>query len=201
MNVSSVSGRASPDGEAAIRHGLLLFPKPGEKFLNRRGQPTSFHTDARCAGSRLALRSLILRRFRKALKGTAFDVIAGVAKAGMPWAAWLSMQTNKPYVTVLIDPEPHPDRPLVEGDVRARKVLLVDNFNVTGGTLLKAAEHVAAAGGEPVAVALVIRHERAPVALPTVGAFSLGELLVAGVSVGQIDQARLEAICQEEGLI
>src|SRR5262245_42956812 len=93
VRASRCPAGAAAEAEAAVRDGLLRFPPPGESVLKRRGLPARFRTDTRGAGARLPLRALIQRRFSAALEAVPdFDLVAGVAKAGMPWAAWIAMQ-------------------------------------------------------------------------------------------------------------
>jgi adenine/guanine phosphoribosyltransferase-like PRPP-binding protein len=147
---------------------------------------------------------MILNRFDRALDelhdDVAFDLIAGVAKGGMVWGAWLALRRGIPYATVLVDEPSRPERRRVEGDVRGRRVLLIDNLNVTGQTLRATADRVAAAGGQPVAAGLVIRHGHGPGPLRSTGSFKLLDLLEAAHRLGLIDESRFRHICRREGL-
>ncbi|WP_328673565.1 orotate phosphoribosyltransferase [Streptomyces sp. NBC_00322] len=72
----------------------------------------------------------------------------------------------------------------IEGtDVKGRRCLVVEDVSTTGGSPLTAVEAVREAGGEVVAVAVIVERGAAPAVaeagLPYVNAYSLGELGLA----------------------
>lgn len=69
-----------------------------------------------------------------------FDVIAGTATAGIPWAAFLAYELDKPMVYVRPEPKAHGTGKQVEGIMpRGSKVLIVEDLISTGGSSLKSA--------------------------------------------------------------
>ncbi len=82
-----------------------------------------------------------------------FDVIAGVATAGIAHGALLADALDKPFIYVRDKKKGHGRQNLIEGRLDPNsKVLMVEDLISTGGSSLKAVEGVRSAGGEVVAV-------------------------------------------------
>ncbi len=82
-----------------------------------------------------------------------FDVVAGVATAGIAHGALLADALNKPFIYVRSKRKGHGRQNLIEGELKPNsKVLLVEDLISTGGSCLKAVEGVREAGGEVVGV-------------------------------------------------
>lgn len=66
-----------------------------------------------------------------------FDVVAGIATAGVPHSAALGFLTKKPSVFIRKEVKDHGTKKLVEGgDVKGKKVLLIEDLVTTGGSSL-----------------------------------------------------------------
>lgn len=75
------------------------------------------------------------------------EYIAGVATAGIPQGALVADALNLPYVYVRPKPKEHGMGNQIEGKVeKGKKVVLVEDLISTGGSSLKAAEVLQAAG-------------------------------------------------------
>ncbi len=75
------------------------------------------------------------------------EFIAGVATAGVPQGALVADALNLPYVYVRPKPKEHGMGNQIEGKVeKGKKVVLVEDLISTGGSSLKAAEALQAAG-------------------------------------------------------
>ncbi|PKL36338.1 orotate phosphoribosyltransferase [Candidatus Peregrinibacteria bacterium HGW-Peregrinibacteria-1] len=88
-------------------------------------------------------RKLIVEGFKDliARKNLEFDVIAGTATAGIPWAAFLAYEVGAPMVYVRPEKKLHGAGRQVEGFVEeGSRVLLVEDLVSTGGSSLKALE-------------------------------------------------------------
>ncbi len=73
----------------------------------------------------------------------AFDVVAGVATAGIPHGALLANELEKPFVYVRNKAKVHGRKNLIEGYLEAnKKVLVVEDLISTGGSCLKAVEAI-----------------------------------------------------------
>jgi len=67
------------------------------------------------------------------------DVVAGVATAGIPWAAWVATRLNKPMAYVRDAPKGHGKGQQVEGGVAAgRSSVVLEDLTNQGGSALTA---------------------------------------------------------------
>lgn len=166
----------------AVALGLLRLPPAGQTFPGRRGNPGKrYLVDSRGAGADPRLRSLVLAELRENLARLSEpQAIAGLAKSGMVWGAWLALETGLPYATVLLDgPRDAGLQREVEGEIRGLRTVLVDNWIDSGASLAQAAAIVARHGGE-VAGALVVSGKGTPdLPFPVRTAFGLHALLEA----------------------
>lgn len=77
-----------------------------------------------------------------------FDVIAGAELAGIPHSAALGFYLNKPSVMVRKQPKEHGLEKRVEGgDIRGKKVLMLEDLVTTGSTSLSMIEALRKEGG------------------------------------------------------
>lgn len=88
------------------------------------------------------------------------DVLAGVATAGIPLAAYISCLTGKPMAYVRAEKKNYGTGKQVEGDVRGKRVALVDDVATTGSSLLKAARAVLEEGGYPLYALVIVDREQ-----------------------------------------
>lgn len=76
-----------------------------------------------------------------------YDVIAGVAVAGVPWGRVLAKELHLPFAYVR-DPKSHGTKQAVEGDLQqGQRVLIIEDHISTGESSVAAVEKVRAAGG------------------------------------------------------
>lgn len=77
-----------------------------------------------------------------------FDVVAGVATAGIHWAAWLAAKYEKPMIYVRGKPKEHGRQNQIEGKLdEGQKVLVIEDLISTGGSSIAAVQAVRDAGG------------------------------------------------------
>lgn len=89
----------------------------------------------------------------------AFDVIAGVATAGIPHGALLADFLNRPFVYVRDKAKGHGKKNRIEGNLApGEKVLLVEDLISTGGSSLKAVEAIRKNGNEVVGVVAIFTY-------------------------------------------
>jgi len=84
--------------------------------------------------------SLVIQGFEALLteKDISFDIIAGIATAGIPHSAALGYSMVKPSVFIRKETKDHGTQKLIEGgDVSEKKVLLIEDHITTGGSSLK----------------------------------------------------------------
>jgi orotate phosphoribosyltransferase len=151
--------------KAAVDAGLLVLAPAGTCFPARDNRPLPFIIDSRGAGTNLSLRAMIVDGLTSCLPDLpAFDVIAGMSKAGTTWAAWLAWSQNQPYATVHLDgPRNSGLQRSVEGDVSGKRVLLIDNWFRRGASVEKAVEIMKRAGATPVAALAIVTDGEAEV--------------------------------------
>jgi len=77
-----------------------------------------------------------------------FDVIAGIATGGIPLASYISCIYDIPMAYVRKEEKYHGTQKLVEGNVRGKRILLVDDVATTGGSLKRAINALRAEQGQ-----------------------------------------------------
>jgi len=76
-----------------------------------------------------------------------FDVVAGIETAGIPHSAALGFMLKKPSVFVRKQAKDHGTKKMVEGgDVRGKRVLLIEDHVTTGGSSLAGVKSLRAEG-------------------------------------------------------
>lgn len=92
--------------------------------------------------SRVASSLLKMVKEKIGLRG--FDLVAGVPLAGVPYASYVSIKTGKPMLLIR---DGKKDR-LVEGSLKmGDRVLIVDDFVITGRQILRTADKIVSEGG------------------------------------------------------
>jgi orotate phosphoribosyltransferase len=186
----------------AVHLGLLKFAPRGAVFPRRAGASgVPVLADVRGALSNVPLRSLIVQELTKAL-GEHFphtNVVAGVAKAGISWAAMLADRVAIGAAVVNLDgPRASGLQREIEGEVAGRRIVIVDNLVARGGSLRHSAAVIANAGGEVIGALTVIADPGAPLEFETRSLWTQRELIDAAFSVGRIDGKTYRRLTQEE---
>ncbi len=77
-----------------------------------------------------------------------YDVLAGVATAGIPWASILADRTKKPLIYIREKPKDHGRQNQIEGRFESgQRVLIIEDHISTGGSSVRAIQPVREAGG------------------------------------------------------
>ena len=95
-------------------------------------------------------RKLVIAELLKLIKDkvSKFDVVAGVATAGIPHAAWIADKLNKPMIFVRSKPKDHGKGQQVEGKLsRGQRVLVIEDLISTAGSSKRVIEAIRAQGG------------------------------------------------------
>lgn len=192
----------SASANAAVLLGLLRFAPAGDVFPGRRGAPgVPVLADVRGSLSNMPLRNLIVDELA-AILATAFpsaEVVAGVAKAGICWAAMLADRTGLPAAVVNLDgPRGSGLQREVEGDVAGRRVVLVDNLIAFGGSLLQAAKIAGSVGGNVIGAMTIIADPGAALDFEIRSLWTQRELIDAAFDVGRIDGETHRRLSQKE---
>ena len=140
-----VGGRAAL-ADALFRIGAIRF---GE-FTLASGRSSSYYVDLRVVPSDPQTYELAVAAYRTLAEDVGerdFDVVAGVATAGVTLSSPLAYILKKPMVYVRREEKGHGLGKLVEGAVRPRwRALVVDDLATTGGSMLSAVEALRGAG-------------------------------------------------------
>ncbi|ETY73506.1 orotate phosphoribosyltransferase [Lactiplantibacillus fabifermentans] len=138
--------------------------RPNDPFTWASGIHSPIYTDNRLTISYPTVRQHIAQGIADIIKRDypATEVIAGVATAGIPHAAWVAQILNLPLIYVRSKPKDHGAGRQIEGVLKAgEKVVMLDDLISTGGSVLQAAKAVQAEGGDIQAVGSIFSYQLA----------------------------------------
>ena len=105
-------------------------------------------------------RTIIVEAFIEALKEKDFDILAGTATAGIPWAAFIAEKMNKPMAYIRSKPKAHGAGKQIEGaSVEGKKVIIIEDLVSTGGSCISALEAAEREGASSVEVMAIFSYE------------------------------------------
>ncbi|MGK0363704.1 MAG: orotate phosphoribosyltransferase [Saprospiraceae bacterium] len=125
---------------------------PQNPFTWASGIKSPIYCDNRIVLSHPKARNIVKEALvKKASQFGEFDVIAGVATAGIPHGALLADAMNMPFIYVRSKAKEHGRQNLIEGEIKGgERVLIIEDLISTGGSSVKAIESVREAGCEVV---------------------------------------------------
>ncbi len=134
---------------------LLLESKavtlsPDKPYTYASGIKSPIYCDNRILLSKVEERGKIVEAFEEMFKaeGVAFDIVAGTATSGIPWASWIAEIENAPLVYVRGKKKEHGKQKEVEGEFeKGKKVLVIEDLVSTGSSSVAAVEACKRAGG------------------------------------------------------
>jgi orotate phosphoribosyltransferase len=135
-----------------IAHNLLQINavklSPQNPFTWASGIKSPIYCDNRITLSFPAVRDLIINGFvEKSKTFEPFDIVAGVATAGIPHGALLADRLAKPFIYVREKAKSHGRQNQIEGLItEGCRVLVIEDLISTGGSSLKAVETLREAG-------------------------------------------------------
>jgi orotate phosphoribosyltransferase len=143
-----------------LQIGAIKLSKE-KPFTWASGIKSPIYCDNRLSLSFTKVRTYIKEQLHAAVKeyfpGT--EAIAGVATAGIPQGALIADAMQLPYLYVRSSPKGHGMENMIEGKVTpGQKVVLVEDLISTGGSSLKAAEALIAAGFEVVGMVAIFTY-------------------------------------------
>lgn len=150
--------------EAEVARNLLEIKavklNPQEPFTWASGILSPIYCDNRVALSHPPVRSFLKNALaEKSRDFASFDVVAGVATAGIPHGALLADVLEKPFVYVRSSAKDHGRRNQIEGELKpGQKVLVVEDLISTGGSCLLAVDALRDAGAEVVGVLAIFQY-------------------------------------------
>ena len=143
------------ESEKKVAESLLKIKaiklQPSEPFTWASGWKSPIYCDNRKTLSFPEIRTLVRDEFVKTVKAKypQAEVIAGVATGAIAQGALVAQELGLPFIYVRSSPKDHGLGNLIEGDLKAgQKVVVIQDLISTGGSSLKAAEAVRAAGAE-----------------------------------------------------
>lgn len=176
---------------------------PDEPFTWASGWKSPIYCDNRLALSFPEVRTFIKEQLaEKAGRFEPFDLVAGVATAGIPHGVLLADQLDKPFVYVRSKPKRHGRQNQIEGLLEVgQRVLVVEDLISTGGSVLQAVKALRAAGAGVVGALAIFTYgfAAAEVSLAEAGldwgALTNYEVLLEeAVATHFLDQRRLAAL-------
>ncbi|MEE6682664.1 orotate phosphoribosyltransferase [Limosilactobacillus reuteri] len=141
-------------------HAVTL--NPDQPFTWASGLKSPIYTDNRLTISYPEVRQAIFNGMVEQIKlhFSAADVIAGIATAGIPHAAWVAQNMELPMIYVRTKPKDHGQGKQIEGVLKeGQKVVVIDDLISTGGSVLNAVRAVNNAGGKVIGVVSVFTYD------------------------------------------
>ena len=133
---------------------------PREPFTWASGLLSPIYCDNRVALSHPEVRTFLKKCLaeKSTVFGT-FDVVAGVATAGIPHGALLADILELPFIYVRSGAKDHGRRNQIEGELQAgQRVLVIEDLISTGGSCLTAVDALRDAGAEVVGVLAIFQY-------------------------------------------
>lgn len=150
--------------QAEVARNLLEIKavklSPRDPFTWASGMLSPIYCDNRVALSHPGVRSYIKNCLaEKSTHFGEFDVVAGVATAGIPHGVLLADLLKKPFVYVRSSAKDHGRRNQIEGELHAgQSVLVIEDLISTGGSCLLAVDALRDAGAEVVGVLAIFQY-------------------------------------------
>jgi len=136
--------------------------RPREPFTWTSGIKSPIYCDNRLTMSYPEIRDLIAESFATVIRKSypEAEVIAGTATAGIPHAAFVSQKLGLPMAYIRDKAKGHGKENQIEGLIKpGQKVIVIEDLISTGGSSIKAAEAVRAAGAEPQVVLAIFSYQ------------------------------------------
>jgi orotate phosphoribosyltransferase len=124
------------------------------------GMRSPIYCDNRIVLSHPEARNMVKNGFvQMALAFGGFDVVAGVATAGIPHGALLADALNLPFVYVRDKPKSHGRQNQIEGELQpGQSVLVIEDLISTGGSSMKAIDALQEAGATIVGILAIFTY-------------------------------------------
>lgn len=140
------------------KKAVTLNPKEPYTFVS--GVRSPIYCDNRILTSSPSGRKVICNAFVDIVKELNPEVIAGTASSAIAWAAWIAEKLEKPMVYIRKKSKGYGKEKLIEGgDVKGKKVVVIEDLVSTGGSSLNAVEACRQAGAEVIAMVAIFTYE------------------------------------------
>ncbi len=133
---------------------------PNEPFTWASGMLSPIYCDNRVSLSHPKVRTFLKKCLaEKSSDFGPFDVVAGVATAGIPHGVLLADLLEKPFVYVRSSAKDHGRRNQIEGELKpGQRVLLIEDLISTGGSCLQAVDALHEVGAEVAGVLAIFQY-------------------------------------------
>lgn len=134
--------------------------RPNEPFVWASGLKSPIYCDNRISLSHPEVRNIIKNSLKsKVWAFGEFDVVAGVATAGIPHGALLADAIDKPFIYVRSKSKSHGRQNLIEGELNPnQKVLVVEDLISTGMSSMAACDALSDAGAQVIGVLAIFTY-------------------------------------------
>ena len=150
--------------ESEVARNLLEIKavklSPSAPFTWASGMLSPIYCDNRVALSHPGVRTFLKNCLaEKSREFGNFDVVAGVATAGIPHGALLADVLEKPFIYVRSSAKDHGRRNQIEGELKpGQRVLVVEDLISTGGSCLLAVDALREAGATVAGVLAIFQY-------------------------------------------
>lgn len=131
-------------------------------FTLASGAKSTYYIDVKTAVTHPDLLNAIAKLVTKSHE---FDVVAGVAVGGVPLAVATALAAKKPYAIIRAAEKNHGKKEMIIGNVRNKRVLLIEDVTTSGGSALYGIETLRTAGAQADLVVTVVDREEGAEAL------------------------------------
>lgn len=135
--------------------------QPNDPFTWASGLQSPIYCDNRISLSFPEVRSFVKNRLAEAARSEfgEFEVVAGVATAGIPQGALVADLLEKPFIYVRSSAKEHGRQNLIEGELQpGQRVLVIEDLISTGGSSLKAVDSLREGGAEVVGLLAIFTY-------------------------------------------
>ena len=131
-------------------------------FTLASGAKSTYYIDVKTAVTHPDLLNAIAKHVAESHE---FDVVAGVAVGGVPLAVATALAAKKPYAIIRAAEKSHGKKEMIIGNVRNKRVLLIEDVTTSGGSALYGINTLRTAGAHADRVVTVVDREQGAEAL------------------------------------
>lgn len=135
--------------------------QPQDPFTWASGIKSPIYCDNRLVLSYPSVRDYVAKAlYQKSGELVDFDIVAGVATAGIPHGMLLADRLKKPFIYVREKAKQHGRQNQIEGSIEAgQSVLVVEDLISTGGSSLKAVDALREVGAQVIGVMAIFTYQ------------------------------------------
>lgn len=139
--------------DALVSHGAVEYGH----FILASGATSTYYLDIKSAMTDPSLLGLVCEEIAGRFPS---DIVAGVAVGGVPLAVGVSLVGKRPYAIIRSAEKDHGKSGRIIGDVRGKRVVLVEDVTTSGGSALYGIKVLRDAGATISMVVTVVDREQ-----------------------------------------